>query len=763
MIHGFEFSPINYGISDFLPTEQFRAAVSMNLRELFPKVASKVCPGFLKPKAETTLCRQLRILANDANADFGKDQEQLLLQAFQSKEFGLLRPYLQKIIDRLSDVELNDLLKFLFGAHPEEDAKPLLYKLVGLLTSQKIGSAISSEFPLYAGVEAESAKVAKLVRRGRDLESTARKGKLLARVWLCVTSYYEKVTTTVGLAFGLTESRSNNTAVSIMYGGGEWQAQARWARWTAVWGMATYCMSNLTNICSNASYYALEYLLEECPVNPAAYVSDIPLVGDLVTSYAPAALLGGICTFTAYKIHGLLKKNPSPEQLPPFSNKVSEAIEGKVNKVYGRDMELRQVINALKANRGTTRLHPILVGQSGAGKTEVVNALARALASDDIIPELKGKKLHAANTSEVFAGFNKTDLLDAVRAHVKGFEKDSIFFFDEIQSIFMTPEGKEASQVLKSLLDPNAKGWPFCILATTYEEYEKYIASDKAFVRRTTRIDVSPLTDEQTYTVLTDMVRLEAPDLSVDPEAIKEAAFIRANDVSFATASQPLLGKTLLSKAFERARDPKNIELTKQLQKLYDERGLIECNYGIAFGINALAYSEAGVNRNAELDRINANITSLENQIAANDKNAKDLQDLIKKRAETKRAIDLMSIRIEDGLKANKASPKAINEFLLKYHYLQLALDEAVRQKIDSMVIAPMVITADSIKDVIREEKAIMQADKERVAREKLLQEETEIDAEVEKRLRDKRMQAEIERRLHYGQKWTLSPKGLLD
>ena len=69
----------------------------------------------------------------------------------------------------------------------------------------------------------------------------------------------------------------------------------------------------------------------------------------------------------------------TPEALLKFATNFTErAREGKIDPIFGRHREIRQVIDILARRR---KNNPILVGEPGVGKTALVEGLARAIAA----------------------------------------------------------------------------------------------------------------------------------------------------------------------------------------------------------------------------------------------------------------------------------------------------------------------------------------------------------------------------------------------
>jgi type VI secretion system protein VasG len=163
----------------------------------------------------------------------------------------------------------------------------------------------------------------------------------------------------------------------------------------------------------------------------------------------------------------------------------ANAEAGKIDPVFGRDHEIRQMIDIFGRRR---KNNPILVGEPGTGKTAIVEGLALRIAQGDVPPILKGVKLISLDLGLLQAGASVKgefeNRLKNVIKEIKASETPIITFIDEAHVLIGAggaAGGGDAANLLKPAL---ARGELRTCAATTWAEYKKYFEKDAALARR---------------------------------------------------------------------------------------------------------------------------------------------------------------------------------------------------------------------------------------------------------------------------------------
>ena len=185
------------------------------------------------------------------------------------------------------------------------------------------------------------------------------------------------------------------------------------------------------------------------------------------------------------------------------TNLNEEAIQGRIDPLIGREQEVERTIQVLCRRR---KNNPLLVGESGVGKTAIAEGLAKRIVEKEVPEILLDNVIYSLDLGALVAGTKyRGDFEKRLKALVNQLKKQphSILFIDEIHTIIGAGSASggmmDASNLIKPVL---ASGQLRCLGSTTYQEYRGIFEKDHALARRFQKIDVVEPSIEDTVKIL---------------------------------------------------------------------------------------------------------------------------------------------------------------------------------------------------------------------------------------------------------------------
>lgn len=217
------------------------------------------------------------------------------------------------------------------------------------------------------------------------------------------------------------------------------------------------------------------------------------------------------------------------------TNFTQRAREGKIDPVFGRDREIRQMVSILTRRR---KNNPIVVGEAGVGKTAVVEGLALMIVNGEVPDVIRNVELLGLDLGLLQAGASVKgefeNRLKSVIQETKASPKPIILFIDEAHTL-IGAGGAAGSGDAANLLKPAlARGELRTVAATTFSEYKKYFEKDPALARRFQDVKLDEPSVDLTITMLRGLRESyeESHRVRITDEGVQAAARLSGRYIS---------------------------------------------------------------------------------------------------------------------------------------------------------------------------------------------------------------------------------------
>ena len=247
----------------------------------------------------------------------------------------------------------------------------------------------------------------------------------------------------------------------------------------------------------------------------------------------------------------------------------NQAKNKKIDKVIGRKKEIERLIQILSRRN---KNNPLLVGESGVGKTAIAEGLAHLIATGDTPEIIKDSVVYSLDIAGLIAGTKyRGDFEKRLKGVLTFLSKEDkpILFIDEIHTIIGAGSASGSSLDVSNLLKPAlGKGQIRCIGSTTFQEYRGIFNQNQALSRRFQKIDVVEPSFDECEEILKGLIEVyeEYHDVSYSEESIKSAVELSSkyiNDRFLPDKAIDVIDETGAFKNINRT-NKKSIKITKE-------------------------------------------------------------------------------------------------------------------------------------------------------------------------------------------------------
>ncbi len=367
------------------------------------------------------------------------------------------------------------------------------------------------------------------------------------------------------------------------------------------------------------------------------------------------------------------------------------AREGGIDPIFGRDREIRQVIDVLSRRR---KNNPILVGEAGVGKTAVVEGLALRIVAGDVPLALRDAEIAALDLGALQAGAGVKGEFEArmkaVIDAVGEAARPTILFIDEAHTL-VGAGGAAGTGDAANLLKPAlARGELRSIAATTWSEYKRHIEKDPALARRFQQVKVDE-PDVETAVVMMRGVRDRYEDhhaVQITDEAVRAA--VELSDRYLSGRQLPDKSVDLLDTASARVRmsqdaTPSALDaVARRLHEVATEIAAVRRDHSAGLGSNEMLAA-----LEAERDQLAADTEALSARWEAERVLARELEGARR-----------------DAADAGGDAPAGVHDLHARLEALQEANGPLVHAEVGPRVVAEVIAdwTGIPIGDMLKDE-----------------------------------------------------------
>lgn len=377
-----------------------------------------------------------------------------------------------------------------------------------------------------------------------------------------------------------------------------------------------------------------------------------------------------------------------------FCEDVTEkARKGKIDPVFGRDSEIRQMVDILSRRR---KNNPILVGEPGVGKTALVEGLALRIVDGNVPTNLKDVVIMTLDLGLLQAGAGvKGEFEQRLKNVIDAVQQSPtpiLLFIDEAHTIIgagNSAGGADAANLLKPAL---ARGELRTIAATTWSEYKQYFEKDAALERRFQMVKVNEPNDDTACLMLRGLKSRYAKHHGVHilDEAVKTAVTLSRRYIS---------GRQLPDKAVDLL-DTASARVRMSLDTIPEPITLLQAKIvAFQFEQDALIADQAlgESDLQTRIDDITVQITLAQEQLAKIEKQFEQEKMLVEA---------LIALRAsEHDIEHDTA--KKINETQQKLHELQ-ASSPLLSLDVDSRIVSTVIAdwTGVPLESLLKDEQS---------------------------------------------------------
>jgi len=389
----------------------------------------------------------------------------------------------------------------------------------------------------------------------------------------------------------------------------------------------------------------------------------LPILGANAAGMAVGCSLLAICLLST--VYPYIR--PMPASIAKTENWSRKIRLQQMDVPEGRRVQAKDIADALVAGRKTKRGYPLLIGNTGVGKTDAAKAFAAAVVRGEF-PELKGKAIFYINTADFAAGMDAHKYLSHLSDQMGRHRENIILIWDEIHLASRPGTAQVLGEQLKTMLGHE---FPYVVGITTEEEFHRNIyIENPALANRFKQIAVQNTSPGETQQILSTALLKEAPSVFIEPDALPYLVE-RTAQAFGPDAAMPAASLRILSLCLKKTSEKQKTALQKKAEAV---RARID-----SLQADLIAQGMVSHEKRREVKELFQELASLETRLR------RQSSALAKLFADRDRYLALKNKTYRAAIEIAKNPSCARSHFLLASHYVLPALEEKIRRRAESL------------------------------------------------------------------------------
>lgn len=397
---------------------------------------------------------------------------------------------------------------------------------------------------------------------------------------------------------------------------------------------------------------------------------------------------------------------PAPKHLPKTINLTEKAEKGEIIPVVGRELEIARLKNQLIRNLNSgDREHPLIIGESGIGKTTLVEGFALEVQKGNI-PELKGVQVFMINGATIDKDiYTGKSILSQMRKAMGNYKNKCVLVIDEIHRLL---DDESLRTELYSLLDTSSASIPLFIGLTSTDQYQKLLPmfkKESATDRRLNRgvINIEGTDEDHTVAILKSMMHHYYPGIEISEKLCRKIFSLNKEKKEL----EPIKSKSSLSFLAESVTSGLKgrplIDATDKKQATLEGKESKEAG---PIDFDTLLNNGLGV-----IDEMNVDLSKDRSKINTYNENVNAYRSLTKQRRDREVVLKNIADKIEKS--GIETTGPLLHQFLFEQFYLLPSITTALKVFAEENDLE-VTITEKMITDYLKSTCHSMIEDKER-------------------------------------------------